>query len=168
MYNSSRKCIKQSRLAWVWLPFWIVQFSNGRDQNRATKDHSNSKHVGAPAVFFKKCQMFFQIRQPELLCLVYEELNLAPPSCVRELFSPSQRSDCSSVQPSSANSESIRSNPSLAFDLNSRAPSTAAMSKLRRLSSFDSHKMLQINVGAGDKKGAKAAVNILTAKRKTG
>jgi len=89
-------------------------------------------------------------------------------SSLRELFSPSQKSDCSSVQPSSANSESVRSNTSSAFDLNSRP--TAATNRLRRMASFDSNKLLQINVGAVDKKRlkAKAATNVLTAKRKTG
>ena len=117
----------------------------------------------------------YHIRQPELLYLIYEELNLPPPSCVRELFSPSQKSDCSSVQPSSANSESVRSNTSSAFDICSRAANTAqsvGMSKLRRMTSFDSNKLLQINVGIVDKKGGKtkptANANILTAKRKTG
>ena len=89
-------------------------------------------------------------------------------SSLRELFSPSQKSDCSSVQPSSVNSESVRSNTSSAFDLNSRP--AAVTGKLRRMASFDSNKLLQINVGAVDKKGlkAKAATNVLTAKRKTG
>jgi hypothetical protein len=38
------------------------------------------------------------------------------------------------------------------------------------MASFDSNKLLQINVGAVDKKRlkAKAATNVLTAKRKTG
>ncbi len=118
----------------------------------------------------------YHIRQPELLYLIYEELNLPPPSCVRELFSPSQKSDCSSVQPSSANSESVRSNTSNAFDATcsraANASQSVGMSKLRRMTSFDSNKLLQINVGIVDKKGGKpkptANANILTAKRKTG
>lgn len=34
-------------------------------------------------------------RQPELLCLLYEELNQPPPSSLRALFSPFKRSECS-------------------------------------------------------------------------
>jgi hypothetical protein len=35
----------------------------------------------------------YHLRQPDLLCLIYEELNLPSPACLRDLFSPSQKSD---------------------------------------------------------------------------
>ena len=38
---------------------------------------------------------FYVNRQPELLCLLYEELNQPPPNSVRALFSPFKKSECS-------------------------------------------------------------------------
>jgi hypothetical protein len=89
----------------------------------------------------------YQLRQPDLLCLIYDELNLPTPKCLRDLFSPSQKSDCSSVQPNSAHSD-VRSAGSSAFDLASRCAgaggdSSKPFAAMRRLSSFDSHKLLQ-------------------------
>ena len=120
----------------------------------------------------------YQLRQPDLLCLIYDELNLPTPNCLRDMFSPGQKSDCSSVQPNSAHSESVRSSGSNAFDLGSRCAvggeSAKPFGALRRLSSFDSHKMLQINVGVGgaaaDKKSlrSRTEANIIQVKKKTG
>ena len=119
----------------------------------------------------------YQLRQPDLLCLIYDELNLPTPNCLREMFSPGQKSDCSSVQPNSAHSESVRSSGSNAFDLGSRhvgGESSKSFGALRRLSSFDSHKILQINVGVGgaaaDKKSlrSRTEANVIQVKKKTG
>ena len=97
--------------------------------------------------------------------------NICPSDCLRDLFSPSQKSDCSSVQPGSAHSESVRSNVSSAYDLTSRFDSAkTSYPALRRLTSFDSHKMLQINVGAVEKKTLRprAEPSVVEVKKKTG
>ncbi|XP_071747581.1 uncharacterized protein [Lepeophtheirus salmonis] len=87
-------------------------------------------------------------RQPELLCSLYDELNQPKADALRGIFSPSAKSDCSSVAPSSVMSQASNAsqnsskNPSLRSHNNK---SVARIKKLRRPHSFDMGQRRQIS-----------------------